>query len=169
MWEAYGGHLENTYISNLFTCGLPTETLSGLEHWNHLCNLLCVGGQRNGTAHTPALTNVIKIFPLRLPILVYFCSQTFEESTIVRPCVCMQADLAKTQICIELKTVNCKLSDSLYSLLFLPFFYSQEVQYIYLLWKWYRWLLTCWIVYFNLPVNGLTQCTWSHFFSRQWY
>lgn len=77
-WEAKG-HWENTYISNSFTCGLPTKTLSGREHWNHLCNS-SMRGQRDGAALL--LTNVIKIFPLRLPIPVYFCVKLLEDWTV---------------------------------------------------------------------------------------
>lgn len=66
------GHLENTYISNSFTCVLLTKTLSGLKHWNHLCNLPCVGRQRAAAAGRAVWTYVIKIFPFWLSFLCIF-------------------------------------------------------------------------------------------------
>lgn len=137
MWE---GHLENTYISNSFTCRLPTKTTSGLEHWNHLCNLLCVGRLRNGAADRPVLTNVIKIFPLIFPILIYFCFNHWNMNH--SPYVCVQADRTKTKIHTELKELDTVLS----SFRFYIFTYIYIVGYwnIQNLLKiiWFSWLLT---------------------------
>lgn len=51
--------------------------------WIHLCNLLCVGRQRNGTLDRLGLTNVIKIFQfLSISVLNHGNSEPFSISQI---------------------------------------------------------------------------------------
>lgn len=117
------GHLENIYIPNSFTCGLPTKTLSGFEHWNRLCKLLCVGRNRNGATDSPFLTNVIKLFPHRFLIPSYFCLRPGENESLYvhKPKAVYNLGM------VIVLTLHRTFKFSIFSF---PYICSQELQYI---------------------------------------